>query len=301
MTHRLGEVFELARRVTVIRNGRSFDAVETRSLDVERLIEMMLGRRLDQMFPARAESPGDVVLAVENCLCPGLSAPVSFTVRRGEMLGLAGQSAAAPTPSSKRSPSRAIQQGRIVFQGRPFTPRTIRESIAAGIAYCSDDRKRDGVFAVRNLVENLTAPTLRAISRGGLIDRAAEGAHARTIAQQFDVDVNRLDRLAGHLSGGNQQKVALGKWIGLAPSLLLVEEPTRGVDVGARAEIYRHLRAQTERGLAVLFASSDTHEVLGLSDRIGTFFHGRLVGLAPAQTMTAESVTRAVTHPDLAA
>jgi ribose transport system ATP-binding protein len=302
VTHRLAEVFELSQRVTIIRNGRSFDAVDTQALQIEQLIEMMLGRRLEQMFPARATGLGDLLLAVEDCLCPGLTRPISFTLRKGEILGLAGQVGSGANAILRVLAGLApLYRGSITLDGRPFIPRTIRESIQAGVAFCSDDRKRDGIFAIRNLVENISAPVTEQVSRFGVMDRRAEAAHARSIAQEFDINVNGLDRLAGNLSGGNQQKVALGKWIGVRPSLLLVEEPTRGVDVGARAEIYRHLRAQTARGLAIVFVSSDTYEVLGLADRIGTFFHGALVQFASAAAMTAESITRDVTHPALVA
>ena len=302
VTHRLGEVFELSQRVTIIRNGRSFDAVDTQSLQVDRLIEMMLGRRLEQMFPARAGELGEVLLAVDDCLCPGLKTPISFALRKGEIMGLVGQVGSGANAILRVLAGLApLYRGSITLNGRPFAPRSIRDSIGAGVAFCSDDRKRDGIFAIRNLVENLSAPAMERISRFGVMDRRSEAAHTRAIAQQFDIDINGLDRLAGNLSGGNQQKVALGKWLGIGPSLVLVEEPTRGVDVGARAEIYRHLRAQTARGLGVLFVSSDTYEVLGLADRVGTFFHGALVQFASADAMTAESVTRDVTHPAVAA
>ncbi|MCB8881522.1 sugar ABC transporter ATP-binding protein [Acidisoma cellulosilytica] len=302
VTHRLGEVFELAGRATIIRNGRSFPAVATSSVTVDQLIEMMLGRRLDQMFPERRGGGGDELLVIKDCLCPGLTAPISLTLRKGEMIGFAGQIGSGANAILKMMAGLLpIQQGSISLHGKPFTPSSAHASIAAQIAFCSDDRKRDGIFAARNLFENLTAPTIDGISRLGVIDRTREAVRARGIAQQFDIDVNKLGRLAGNLSGGNQQKVALGKWIGLDPSILMVEEPTRGVDVGARAEIYRHLRRQTDAGLSVLFSSSDTHEVHGLADRVGTFFRGRLIDLAPASTMTVESMTRAITHPDLAA
>ncbi|MDQ0467326.1 sugar ABC transporter ATP-binding protein [Labrys wisconsinensis] len=302
VTHRLGEVFELAGRVTIIRNGRSFPPVATASLDVDGLIERMLGRRLDQMFPPRAEAFGETLLAVEAGLCRGLQAPLSFRLRQGEILALAGQvGSGANAVLRMLAGTVPAQQGRLTLAGRPYAPRSIADAIAAGVGYCSDDRKRDGIFAARSLVENLSAPALDRVTRLALIDAGAERAHTRTIAGQFGLDPDRLGRLAGHLSGGNQQKVALGKWIGLPPRLLLVEEPTRGVDVGARAEIYRHLRAQAQAGLAILFSSSDTQEVLGLADRVATFYHGRLVGLAEAAAHTVESITRDVTHPDLAA
>ena len=142
----------------------------------------------------------------------------------------------------------------------------MREAIAAGIAYCSDDRKRDGIFGVRRLIENLTAPAIDKISVGGVLSERKEDELGRRLAEFFEISLRRLNSQAGKLSGGNQQKVALGKWLGIDPAVLLVEEPTRGVDVGARAEIYRHLRTLANQGLAILFVSSDNQEVLGLAD-----------------------------------
>lgn len=301
VTHRLGEVFELAQRVTILRNGRSFAAAYTSGVTVDQLIEMMLGRRLEQMFPARGEGLGEEVLSLKQCLCPGLAAPLSLSIRRGEIIGLAGQVGSGANAVLRMLGGRIpLQSGAAILNGAAFTPRSPRDSVAAGLAYCSDDRKRDGIFAVRDLVENLTAPTLDRISPAGVIDRKAEAALARGIAQQFSVDIDKLGRHAGLLSGGNQQKVAVGKWIGRSPQILLVEEPTRGVDVGARAEIYQHLRRQVAAGLCVLFASSDTHEVLGLADRVGTFFRGQLVEFGAASQTTAEKMTRDITHPELA-
>ena len=175
--------------------------------------------------------------------------------------------------------------GTIELRGRPLQSGSIRDAIKEGIAYCSDDRKRDGIFGVRNLFENFTSTALWRISVGGLVSRPREIKIATELADFFEVDNARLGRHAAKLSGGNQQKVALGKWLGIEPSILLVEEPTRGVDVGARAEIYRHLRqARRNQGLAIIFVSSDNQEVLGLADSIATFFRGRLVRVANAES-----------------
>jgi ABC-type sugar transport system ATPase subunit len=173
----------------------------------------------------------------------------------------------------------------------------VRNTIGHGIAYCSDDRKRDGIFAVRKVVENLTAPALRRVSVAGLLSRRREHDLARRLAEFFEIAVGRFGAQAGKLSGGNQQKVALGKWLGIEPSILLLEEPTRGVDVGARAEIYRHLRRLADQGMAIVFASSDNQEVLGLADTVATFFRGNLVRIAPADSLDAEALLRDVTHP----
>jgi ABC-type sugar transport system ATPase subunit len=298
VTHRLGEVFEIADRVTIFRNGRSFAPVEVKSLDIDELIEHLLGRRLEQMFPARGGTRGEVVLALRAVTAPGLRRPVSLDLHKGEILGLAGQ-----LGSGANAVLRAVagvvprDRGAITLRGRPLAPRTVRDAIAMGIAYCSDDRKRDGIFAVRDLYENFTAPALPRITVGGLLSRRREVQISTELAKFFEVAIERLGSQAGKLSGGNQQKVALGKWLGIQPTILLVEEPTRGVDVGARAEIYRHLRTLANQGMAIMFASSDNQEVLGLADAIATFFRGRLVRVTRAERTAPEDLFRDVTHP----
>ncbi len=299
VTHRLPEVFRLSQRVTILRNGRSFAGMATAELDVDTLIEHMLGRRLDQMFPDRRPSlPDREILAAEDCLAPGLNVPVTLAVRQGEILGLAGQVGSGANSFVRMLAGVVpMTQGRISLNGEPYTVRGIRQNIAQGIAYCSDDRKRDGIFADRAIFENLSAPSLQRITRLGVIDAERELALANRIAMRFEIDPERIPRPAGRLSGGNQQKVALGKWIGVEPRLLLVEEPTRGVDVGARAEIYQHLRALADGGLTIVFASSDSQEVHGLADRVATFYKGRLIRVADARLLTVEEITRDVTHP----
>lgn len=298
VTHRLGEVFEIADRVTIFRNGRSFDPIDVESLDIEELIERMLGRRLEQMFPARSESFGSTVLSLRGVMAPGLARPVSLELRQREILGLAGQ-----LGSGANGVVRAVagvvppDSGSIELRGRPLQSGSIRDAIREGIAYCSDDRKRDGIFGVRNLFENFTSTALWRITVGGLLSRPREIKIATELANFFEVDKARLGRHAAKLSGGNQQKVALGKWLGIQPSILLVEEPTRGVDVGARAEIYRHLRKLANQGLAIIFVSSDNQEVLGLADTIATFFRGRLVRITSAESLGDDELLRDVTHP----
>jgi ribose transport system ATP-binding protein len=301
VTHRLGEVFEIADRVTIFRNGRSFEPVQVKTLDIDELIEHLLGRRLEQMFPERGRAFGPVVLSLREVTAPGLRSPVSLDLRKGEILGLAGQLGSGAN-AVVRAVAGVVRRdgGVIMLRDRSLDPRTIRDAVAAGIAYCSDDRKRDGIFGVRNLYENFTSTALPRITVGGFLSRRREVQIATRLATIVEVASDRLDSKAGKLSGGNQQKVALGKWLGIEPSILLVEEPTRGVDVGARAEIYRHLRTLADQGLAIMFASSDNQEVLGLADSIATFFRGRLVRFAGAAGIKPEDVLRDVTHPDAA-
>jgi ribose transport system ATP-binding protein len=299
VTHRLDEVFELADRVTVFRNGRSQAPVVAKSLDTAGLIERMLGRRLSDMFPPRSAGFGEQVLEVEELLSAGLREPVSLTLRRGEILGLAGQMGSGTTPLLKAlAGARRVEGGAIRVGGRKLASRRPRDAILAGVAYCSGDRKHDGLFMVRSIQENLSAPALGRLARRGWLARRRERTTATELARFFQVDTRRLAHLAGTLSGGNQQKVALGKWIGARPTVLLVEEPTRGVDVGARAEIYAHLRRLADDGLAVMFASSDITEVLGLADTVATFYRGRLISTRPVEDTDAAAVLRDVTHPE---
>jgi len=302
VTHRLREVFRLCDRVTVLRNARSFPAVDVASLDVDQLIEKMLGRRLDQMFPERARAIGEDLLVLRQAQGPGLRAPVSLAVRRGEIVGLAGQVGSGANAVLRLICGLAsLLSGEMTLGGEALAPGSLRDAIARGVCFCSDDRKRDGIFAGRAVTETLSAPSLSRVSRFGLIDGERERGFAEPLARRFGLDPAHLRRKTGNLSGGNQQKAALGKWVGVDPRVLLVEEPTRGVDVGARAEIYGQLRRLANEGVPVVFASSDTQEVIGLADRFATFYQGRMVRMWNAADATPEAITRDVTHPEAAA
>jgi ABC-type sugar transport system ATPase subunit len=298
VTHRLPEVFDLADRVTVLRNGEGRHGIPVSELTPESLIERMIGRSLQRMFPPRAIEFGAEVLAVHDLCADELKTPVTLSVRSGEIFGLAGQiGSGAGGLLNAVAGIRPVVRGRIELKGQTLLLRGRQDAIAAGIAYCSAERKKDGLFNVRTLTENLTSPALHRVTPRGWLDQRKEKDLAGSLARFFQIDVDRLGHSAGTLSGGNQQKVALGKWLGVEPAVLLVEEPTPGVDVGARAEIYAHLRRMANEGLAVVFASSDIQEVLGLADRIGTFYHGRLIKICSAEETDMARLTMDVTSP----
>jgi ABC-type sugar transport system ATPase subunit len=302
VTHRLPEVFRIADRVTVFRNGRSLPARPTAELNVDAVITMMLGRDLDTMFPERGMLGGEPLLRIENLLAPGLSEPISFVVRPGEIVGLTGQlGSGASSVIEALAGMLPPQGGRVLLSEKEISLRSRAATLASGIAYCSADRKRDGIFAERPIRENLSSPWIRAVSPGGWISVRRERERAREIATRFAIDVKRLASAVGTLSGGNQQKVAVGKWLGTSPKVILLEEPTRGVDIGARAEIYQRLRDLCSAGLGIIVASSDTAEVLGLSDTIGTFYRGRLTRIRPQEEWSEDSLTREVMHQEAAA
>jgi ABC-type sugar transport system ATPase subunit len=191
--------------------------------------------------------------------------------------------------------------GRIWLEGQELSLRSRAAALKYGIAYCSADRKRDGIFAERPIRENLSSPWVRSVSSGGWILARRERERASEIAKRFAIDVKRLSSAVAALSGGNQQKVAVGKWLGGRPKVMLLEEPTRGVDIGARAEIYQRLRTLCKAGMGIVVASSDTAEVFGLSDTIATFYRGRLTKIRPQAKWTEDALIREVMHQEEAA
>ncbi|MFJ6095654.1 sugar ABC transporter ATP-binding protein [Williamsia muralis] len=299
VTHRLGEVFEIADRITVFRSGQSNPPCNVSDITLEGVIEQMIGRPLEDMFPPRASHFGAPVLNMTNVTSRELPNPVSVQLCQGQIIGVAGQ-----LGSGSGALIRAIagvdvvESGRITVAGEQL-PRahTLSDAIGSGIAYCSSDRKLDGIFADLTVATNLMTPSIKQVSPRGIMSRRRVRELTNAIAGQVALSPTRMPHKAGTLSGGNQQKVALGKWLGIEPKVLLVQEPTRGVDVGARAEIYQHLRRLADSGLAIVFASSDLEEVHGLSDTIITMFRGRAVRQVPATTVSTHELLRDITHP----
>ena len=299
VSHRLDEIFKICSRVTVLRDGHSQASRKASELDVHSLVESMLGRELQNMFPRHTPVERKKPLLDVRGVWPDTTVePFNFVVYPGEILGLAGQ-----LGSGSGDVLAAIggvgetREGTVELNGRSFMPKSAKEAIAAGIAYCSDDRKLDGLFLGRPVRENLTSPAIGRFSTYGILRRVAERALALSNAEKFTVDVARMRTEAGLLSGGNQQKVALGKWLAIEPRIILVNEPTRGVDVGARAEIYRKLREFADAGGAVVFASTDIQEITGLSDRIVTFYRGMQIDEIGLEDISAASVLEQITHP----
>ncbi|MFB2580337.1 sugar ABC transporter ATP-binding protein [Herbiconiux sp. P15] len=295
VTHRLPEVFAIADRVSIFRNGRSLPSVEIGDIDVAGVIQMMLGRKLESMYPERRPVSGDERLVLDDVVISGLNAPVSLRARRGEILGLTGQLGSGADLVVKALASETpILGGVVSVDGSLLNAKDRSKGLAAGITYCSPDRKRSGIFSGLSIVRNLSSSWLSSVSTAGTVSTRRERTAAEALATAFAIDSKRLGSSVGKLSGGNQQKVALAKWLGNDPTLFLVEEPTRGVDVGARSDIYAKLRGLCEQGMTVVVSSSDTNEIHGLSDTIATFYHGEMVGVRPADEWTEDALVAAV-------
>ena len=299
VSHRLDEIFKICHRITVLRDGISQEPRKASEFNVHSLVESMLGRELENMFPERMNlTRTEPLLEVCGLWSDTTVEPFNFEVYPGEILGLAGQlGSGSGDILSAIGGASGTREGYIRYKGREFLPKSPKEAIKAGIAYCSDDRKLDGLFLGRPIKENLTSPALGRISTYGFLNLGPEVRLATGNAEKFTVDVSRMGTEAGLLSGGNQQKVALGKWLSIEPNIILVNEPTRGVDVGARAEIYGKLREFANEGMAVIFASTDIQEITGLSDRIITFYRGMQIGEIELEDISAAKVLEQITHP----
>ncbi len=301
VTHRLNEVARVCDRVQIMRNGRSLPPIATESTSVDEIVRMMLGRELGDLFPGRgaAEEEGNLVLETREVLAPGIRKPVSIAARRGEIVGLTGQiGSGAESMLRALAGLERIASGSVEVNGEQADLRDRGAGLRQGIAYCSADRQRDGIFARMSVRDNLSSAWLPSVARAGWVSRRAEGERATEAAEGFAIDLARFGDAAGNLSGGNQQKVALGRWLGIDPVVLLADEPTRGVDVGARAEIYRRLRDLSSNGVAVILASTDTAEVLGLCDRIVTFYRGEVTGDRPFTEWTEAKLAESVMHKE---
>jgi len=297
VTHRLREVFEVADQVVIFRNGHSQPPQKVADLTVDMVVTKMIGRELGDLYPARSASMGEVSLKVTNAKVPGIRGEVNLQVRRGEILGLTGQLGSGTDEIMRALAGNAeLLAGSVELDGKPLDLRGRHKGILAGVAYASPDRKKNGIFAGISVRRNMSSPWLRRVSHRGCLNSQRESAEASRDASQFAIDTSRMQRLVGNLSGGNQQKVAVGKWLGVRPRVLLVEEPTRGVDVGARAEIYAQLRRLSDSGVGVIVSSSDTNEILGLSDTIATYYRGAQTANKPASEWTEPELVREVMH-----
>lgn len=297
VTHRLGEVFQIADRVTVFRNGRSEDPRPVSELDVEQVIALMIGRQLGHMYPDRSAGIADTVVKIDGLQTANLKNAIDLEIRRGEIVGITGQLGSG-THSLMQALAgiETVIAGRVTLHGKAVNLKNRNRGIKAGVAYCSADRKKNGIFGGISIRRNLSSPWLDHVSKFGIVQGRAEAKKAKESAGQFAIDIKRMSSSVGTLSGGNQQKVAVGKWIGIAPKLLLVEEPTRGVDVGARAEIYRQLRKLCDEGVAIVVSSSDTNEVFGFCDTIATFYKGEQTNIRSWDEWTEAELVREVMH-----
>jgi rhamnose transport system ATP-binding protein len=278
VSHRLEEIFAICQRVTVMRDGRHVLTQPIEELTVQSIIRAMVGRDMDALFPKVPAEPGRTVLKVERLTREGVFTDVSFEVRAGEVVALAGLVGAGRTEVA-----RAIfgidrfDAGSVEVDGRRLPAGSPTAAMAAGVGLVPEDRRQQGLVMDFSIERNIALTSLDHVQRGGLIPRGAERRFAKDWALRLQLKYGRLTNPVWTLSGGNQQKAVLAKWLARKPSLLIVDEPTRGIDVGTKAEVHRLLSELAAQGVAVLMISSELPEVLGMADRIVVLFEGRVM------------------------
>jgi rhamnose transport system ATP-binding protein len=296
ISHRLDEVFRIAERITVFRDGRRISTRPAGEMTEDLLVREMVGREVGDFFVRTRHEPGDVALRVSNLARAGTFEDVSFEVRAGEVVGLAGLVGAGRTDVGLALFGIApADTGTIAVDGREVRINNPRDALASGIAYMTEDRRKVGLSLPQSVTANITLPRIAAFrGRFGLVDRDAERATAASFRDRLNIRTASLDTPVGNLSGGNQQKAMLAKWLNVAPRVLVLDEPTRGIDVGAKADVHRLIDDLAREGIAVVIISSDLPEVLAMSDRVIVMREGRVRGEFDHDDADPESVMTAM-------
>jgi len=279
ISHRLDEVFQVADRITVLKDGEWVGTLLPQETDQGQLIKMMVGRTLGEIYPSRRTQPGQEILAVKDLSREGSFTDVSFSVARGEILGMFGL-----VGSGRTQVARCIfgaeppTSGEIHVAGGVARPKSPRDAVKTGVALLTEDRKRDGLVMECSIRDNVSLASLPQVSRWGFLNRQQQDTQVQSKVQELSVRPAQINRLVRQLSGGNQQKVVLAKWLLAQAKVLILDEPTRGVDVATKVEIYHIMSDLAERGVGILLISSELPEILGMSDRALVMREGRLVG-----------------------
>ncbi len=295
ISHRLEEIFKLATRVTVLRDGQYVDTRPVSATSEKDLIGMMVGRTIEELFPKLPTTIGKPVLEVRNLVRRPATRGVSLVVREGEIVGLAGLVGSGRTELAHIlfgiTPA---QEGEILIDGQPVRVSHPGKAMQLGIAYVPEDRGNQGLIKQMRVRENMSLAVLRSLTRLGLVDGAQERSLAARFVSDLTVRTPSIEQVVNKLSGGNQQKIVVSKWLASKPRLLIMDEPTRGVDVGAKSEIHRLISELAQQGLAILMISSELPEILGMSDRVLVMREGRIVAEFSREQATQEAVGAAM-------
>ncbi|MGC9395964.1 MAG: ATP-binding cassette domain-containing protein [Anaerolineae bacterium] len=307
ISHKLREVIEIADTVTVLRDGKTICTLDSHAGEVSEpvLIRHMVGREITNIYPSREQHPSDeIVLEVRNWsahhpqLERDILKDVHFNVKKGEIVGFAGLMGSGRTElalSLFGNPEGYHVSGEVFLHGNPMHFGHPREAIKAGVAYMTEDRKGNGLILIQDVKQNITLANLREISRRGVMDNNAEIQVATEYKDSLNIRTPSIEQTVGNLSGGNQQKVCLGKWLFVKPDVLILDEPTRGIDVGAKYEIYTIMNQLIKEGMSIIMISSELPEILGMSDRVYVVSGGKIVGEMPIEEATQENIMNLAT------
>ncbi|ARF14967.1 sugar ABC transporter ATP-binding protein [Sporosarcina ureae] len=299
ISHRMEEIFAMCDRITILRDGQYVGVRNIKDTTFEEIVQMMVGRELGERFPARACEIGDVKLKVESLSRNDYFEDVSFEVRKGEIVGIAGLMGAGRTEVIQsifgfKKPT----AGKIFIDGEQVIISNPLQAKKLGIGYVTEDRKTEGLILDFSVRENMCLTNFNRISNSGVIQRTKESQLYDMMSKRLGVRTSGPEQIVKSLSGGNQQKVVIAKWLGIEPDILFLDEPTRGVDVGAKKEIYSIINELAERGVAIVMISSELPEVIGMADRVLVMHEGQLMADIPKEEMTQERIMHFATGGD---
>jgi ribose transport system ATP-binding protein len=292
ISHRLNEIFEIADRVTVLKDGQTMATKVVAETNSAELVRLMVGREMTDMYPPKDNQPAEVLLEAHNLCIEGTVFNVDFHVRAGEVLGMAGLGGSGRTTVCRSLVGLGkIRSGQVNYMGQP-APRSTAAAAGVGLVLIPEDRKTFGLILNQTVRFNISLPNLLQFQKGGLLRGRNENDAVNQIISDVQIRPDNPDMGAENLSGGNQQKVVVGKWLLANPKLVIFDEPTRGIDVGAKAEIYLRIRELTRRGVGVIMASSELPELIGMCDRILVFHEGRVAGELERDDFSEEAIMR---------
>lgn len=290
ISHRIAEVFQISDRVSVLRDGKFIKTVMTNEVDRDELIRLMVGREVSDTYPKRDFAPGEVVLELRDVCGNGVE-NVSFAVRSGEIFGLSGLVGAGRTETMRMIfGADPIDSGEVLLNGQPVHPKHPAEAVKLGIGLIPEDRKQQGLLLDLPIFTNISMATMRDISHFTVVNSRAEKENVNRLVEAVTIKTPSIAQLVRNLSGGNQQKVVLAKWLAANCKVLIFDEPTRGIDVGARHEIYKLMNELCRQGIAIVMISSDMEEILGMSDRIMVLCEGHQAGILEREAFSQETI-----------
>ncbi|CEH31731.1 D-ribose transporter ATP-binding protein [Aneurinibacillus migulanus] len=296
VSHRMEEIFAMCDRISILRDGTFIGTETIKETDLDTVVRMMVGRQLGERFPERETVIGEERLRVEMLGDGGIISDISFSAKRGEVLGIAGLMGSGRTEIARTLFGVSEKQtGKVFLDGKEVRIRKPDDAIAHGIAFVTEDRKAQGLVLGLSVRENIALTNLSALSKSGIMSGSKEEQLVRDMIQRLNIKTSSGEQTVKSLSGGNQQKVVIGKWLGITPKVLILDEPTRGVDIGAKKEIYNIMNQLTAEGVTIIMISSELPEILGMSDRILVMHEGRLAAVMDKTQATQEKIMHAAT------
>jgi ribose transport system ATP-binding protein len=291
ISHRMEEIFKITQRITVFRDGKYIKTLETKNTDHDEIVRLMVGKNITDLYPKRGYKPSEVVLEVQNININRKLKNVSLRLQKGEILGIAGLMGSGNILLSKvLSGYYEKYNGKILLENKEINIKKPIDAIKNGISIVPDDRKNEGLVLIRNVRENITLASLDSVIKNNFIDYNAEIEKTNKKIKQLNIKVSSSEQTVGNLSGGNQQKVVFAKMLETKPKILILAEPTRGIDVGAKSEIYKIMNELTENGISIILISSDLPELIGMSDRVLVMREGRIISELKKEELSQEIV-----------